>query len=247
MEKIRAVVVDDILSFRENLIQDLKEYTDRIEVVGQAEGVVDAGKLIRQCAPDVVFLDVQIKQGTAFDLLELLGEINFKIIFTTASDEYAVKAFKLSAVDYLLKPIDIDELKKAVDKLNINSGEVLNNLRENVRENDISKKRLALHSQDKIEMVALGDIIRCESNINYTKFFLKDNRTILVTKTLKEYDAMLSDFDFIRVHQSHLVNIAYLKEFVKIDGGYLKLKDGSNVPISTRKKAQVLKLLQGVF
>ena len=114
---MRAVVVDDIKKFRDNLIQDLNEFCPDVEVVGTADGVVSAAKIIKAKTPDVVFLDIQINQGTAFDLLELLGNIDFKIIFTTASDEYAIKAFKLSAIDYLLKPIDIDELKFAVDKV----------------------------------------------------------------------------------------------------------------------------------
>lgn len=246
MEKITAVVVDDIKNFREDLIQDLNEFAPEIEVIGQAEGVVDAGKIIRSKKPDVVFLDIQIKQGTAFDLLELLGDVKFKIIFTTASDEFAIKAFKLSAIDYLLKPIDIDELKYSINKLKEQQLVSVSSLKENLTENDNSKKRLALHSQDKIEMVPLGQIVRCESNINYTQFFLSDGSKILVTKTLKEFDVMLSSFGFVRVHQSHLINMSFLKEYIKQDGGYLKLNDGSSVPISSRKKSQVLKLLNGV-
>ena len=193
-----------------------------------------------------MFLDIQINEGTAFDLLSVLGDVKFKIIFTTASDEFAIKAFKISAIDYLLKPIDIDELKCAVAKLKIGNEDNYELLQSNIKEEDKSNKRLALHSQDKIEIIEIGNIIRCESNVNYTQFFFKDGTKMLVTKTLKEYDKMLTEFGFYRVHQSHLINIDYLKEYVKIDGGYLKMKDGSSVPISTRKKSSVLKLLQGV-
>jgi two-component system LytT family response regulator len=243
---MRAVLVDDIKIFRDNLIQDLNDFCPEVEVVGVADGVVSAAKIIKSKQPDVVFLDIQINQGTAFDLLELLGEIDFKIIFTTASDEYAVKAFKLSAIDYLLKPIDIDELKSSVAKVSSNPSDDYNLLKSNIQEKEKANKRLALHSQDKIEIVPIGDIIRCESNINYTQFYLKGGFKILVTKTLKEYDKILSEYGFYRVHQSHLINIDYLKEYLKIDGGYLKMIDGSSVPISTRKKSFVLKLLQGV-
>lgn len=243
---MRAVVVDDIQKFRKNLIQDLADYCPDIEVVGEADGVISAAKKINNLKPDVVFLDIQINEGTAFDLLSVLGDVKFKIIFTTASDEFAIKAFKISAIDYLLKPIDIDELKCAVAKLKIGNEDNYELLQSNIKEEDKSNKRLALHSQDKIEIIEIGNIIRCESNVNYTQFFFKDGTKMLVTKTLKEYDKMLTEFGFYRVHQSHLINIDYLKEYVKIDGGYLKMKDGSSVPISTRKKSSVLKLLQGV-
>ena len=243
---MRAVVVDDIQKFRKNLIQDLADYCPDIEVVGEADGVVSAAKKINTLKPDVVFLDIQINEGTAFDLLSVLGEIKFKIIFTTASDEFAIKAFKISAIDYLLKPIEIDELKCAVAKLKRGNEDNYELLQSNIKEENKSNKRLALHSQDKIEIIEIGDIIRCESNVNYTQFFFKDGTKMLVTKTLKEYDKMLTEFGFYRVHQSHLVNIDYIKEYVKIDGGYLKMKDGASVPISTRKKSSVLKLLQGV-
>ena len=243
---MRAVVVDDIQKFRKNLIQDLADYCPGIEVVGEADGVISAAKKINTLKPDVVFLDIQINEGTAFDLLSVLGDIKFKIIFTTASDEFAIKAFKISAIDYLLKPIDIDELKCAVAKLKIDNKDNYELLQTNIKEENKSNKRLALHSQDKIEIIEIGNIIRCESNVNYTQFFFKDGTKMLVTKTLKEYDKMLTEFGFYRVHQSHLINIDYLKEYVKIDGGYLKMKDGSSVPISTRKKSSVLRLLQGV-
>ena len=243
---MRAVVIDDIQKFRKNLIQDLADYCPDIEVVGEADGVISAAKKINTLKPDVVFLDIQINEGTAFDLLSVLGEIKFKIIFTTASDEFAIKAFKISAIDYLLKPIEIDELKCAVAKLKRGNEDNYELLQSNIKEENKSNKRLALHSQDKIEIIEIGNIIRCESNVNYTQFFIKDGTKMLVTKTLKEYDKMLTEFGFYRVHQSHLVNIDYIKEYVKIDGGYLKMKDGASVPISTRKKSSVLKLLQGV-
>jgi two-component system LytT family response regulator len=243
---MKAVVVDDIEKFRENLIQDLNEFCPEVDVVGTADGVVSAAKEIKSKNPDVVFLDIQINGGTAFDLLELLGEIDFKVIFTTASDEYAIKAFKLSAIDYLLKPIDIDELKSSVNKVKFINNDDYQLLKSNIKEEDKSNKKLALHSQDKIEIVDIGNIIRCQSNINYTQFYFVDGSKILVTKTLKEYDKILSEFGFYRVHQSHLININHLKEYVKIDGGYLKMFDDSSVPISTRKKSSVLKLLQGI-
>lgn len=244
---IRAIVIDDVEKFRKNLIQDINDYCEGVEVVGVGDGVISGAKIINELKPDLVFLDIQINQGTAFDLLEVLGEINFKIIFTTASDEFAIKAFKLSAIDYLLKPIDTDELQAAVAKVGKGAEDNYQLLQKNIKEDTKANKRLALHSQDRIEVVEIGNIVRCESNVNYTQFFFADGKKLLVTKTLKEFDKMLSDFGFFRVHQSHLINIDYLKEYTKVDGGYLRMKDGSSVPISTRKKSAVLKLLQGVI
>ena len=244
---IRVVVIDDIEKFRKNIIQDLHDYCDNIEVVGEGDGVINGAKIINETKPDLVFLDIQINQGTAFDLLEVIGEIDFKIIFTTASDEYAIKAFKLSAIDYLLKPIDTDELQAAVKKFEEGNKDDYGLLSDNVKETASENKRLALHSQDKIDIVEIGTIVRCESSVNYTTFYFENGKNILVTKTLKEFDRMLSDFGFYRVHQSHLINLNYLKEYIKTDGGYLLMKNGTSVPISTRKKSSVLKLLKGVI
>ncbi len=244
---IRAVVIDDIEKFRKNLIQDLHDYCDHIEVVGEGDGVINGAKIINETKPDLVFLDIQINQGTAFDLLEVIGDVDFKIIFTTASDEYAIKAFKLSAIDYLLKPIDADELQAAVKKFEEGHKDDYRLLTENVKETASKNKRLALHSQDKIDVVEIGTIVRCESSVNYTTFYFEDGKKMLVTKTLKEFDRMLSEFGFYRVHQSHLINLDYLKEYIKTDGGYLLMKNGTSVPISTRKKSSVLKLLKGII
>ena len=244
---IRVVVIDDIEKFRKNIIQDLHDYCDHIEVVGEGDGVINGAKIINETKPDLVFLDIQINQGTAFDLLEVIGEIDFKIIFTTASDEYAIKAFKLSAIDYLLKPIDTDELQAAVKKFKEGNKDDYGLLSDNVKESASENKRLALHSQDKIDIVEIGTIVRCESNVNYTTFYFENGKKMLVTKTLKEFDMMLSDFGFYRVHQSHLINLNYLKEYIKTDGGYLLMKNGTSVPISTRKKSSVLKLLKGII
>lgn len=244
---IRAVVIDDVEKFRKNLIQDLHDYCTHIEVVGEGDGVINGAKIINETKPDLVFLDIQINQGTAFDLLDVIGDIDFKIIFTTASDEYAIKAFKLSAIDYLLKPIDADELQAALKKFEEGNKDDYRLLAQNIKNTASENKRLALHSQDKIDVVEIGTIVRCESNVNYTTFYFEDGKQMLVTKTLKEFDKMLTDFGFYRVHQSHLINLNYLKEYIKSDGGYLLMKNGNSVPISTRKKASVLKLLKGVL
>lgn len=237
---IRAIIIDDIANARISLKADLEDYCPQVEVVGEAEGVVSGAKKIKELNPDIVFLDIQMNDGSGFDLLEILPEINFKIIFTTASNEFAIKAFKFSAVDYLLKPIDPDELQLAVDKATNTVVSGVDTLKHNLV-NGI--ERIALNSQDKIIVIKVEDILRLESSGSYTLFYTKNSEQILVTKTLKEYDAMLSDQGFIRVHQSHLINLDAIKEYVKNDGGYIKMIDGKDIPVSSRKKSLVLKTL----
>jgi two-component system LytT family response regulator len=238
---IRAIIIDDIAEARAVLKSDLENYCPSIEVVGEAEGVVTGAKCINELKPDLVFLDIQMKDGSGFDLLEILPIKNFKLIFTTASDEYALKAFKFSAVDYLLKPIDPDELMEAVNRVEHQekASERISLLKENLNH----PKRIALNTLDKIHIVQVAEIVRCESSVNYTMFYFTDDTKLLVTKTLKEFDQLLSDHDFIRVHQSHLINVKFIKGFTKSDG-YIFLKDGTKIPVSTRKKQVLMDMIQ---
>ncbi len=242
---IRALIVDDIKDARDNIRLDIETYCQDVEIIGEAEGVVSGAKAIRELKPEVVFLDIQMQDGTGFDLLDIIGNIDFKVIFTTASDEYAIKAFKFSAVDYLLKPIDPDELVASIEKLKSTTSlpkENLELLSEGIK-NHKTLTRLALNTLEKILIVEIKDIVRCESSVNYTTFYFTDKTRLMVTKTLKEYDDLLSPLGFIRVHQSHLINSNLVKEFVKSDGGYLMMKDGSSVPVSTRKRQAVVEAL----
>lgn len=244
--ELTAVIVDDVAQARTTLKEDLATYCPNIKIIGEADGVVSASKLLNKIKPDVVFLDIQLQDGTGFDILEILGDISFQVIFTTASDEFAIKAFKFSAVDYLLKPVDPDELILSVQKIskvNHSTQENYDLLLNTVKEQS-TPKRLALHTLEKIHVTEIADIVRCESNGNYTTFYFKGGHKLLVTKTLKEYDQMLSEYQFARVHQSHLINAQQIKEFVKIDGGYLVMRDGSRIPVSLRKKSVVMKLLE---
>jgi two-component system, LytTR family, response regulator len=234
-----AIIIDDLQSARETLKQDLLDYCPDVELIGEADGVVSGAKLIKETQPDIVFLDIQMNDGSGFDLLEILPEVNFTLIFTTSSDEFAIKAFKFSAVDYLLKPIDPEELQDAVEKADGSSGS-LETLKYNM---NFGAKRLALNSQDKIKVVQIPEIIRCESSGSYTMFFMTDGEQILVTKTLKEYDKLLGDHGFLRAHQSHLINLDFVKEFVKVDGGFILLKDKTEIPVASRKRSLVMKVL----
>jgi len=244
MSSLKAVLIDDVAAARQTLRADLATYCPDVEVLGEAEGVVSGAKALRQLQPDLVFLDIQMQDGSGFDLLEVMGTTPFRVIFTTAHDGFAIKAFRFSAIDYLLKPIDPDQLVEAVAKvrqLAPTQPENVQALLGNVHERQ--HNRLALHTMDKIHVVHIRDILRCESSANYTIFHLVDKRQLLVTKTLKEFDQLLGTHGFLRVHQSHLVNVEYIKEFVKTDGGYLRMKDDAEVPVSSRKRSQVLQML----
>ena len=247
---IKAVIIDDIERSRTSLADDLARYCPDITIVGEASSVKTGVEAIRKHKPDVVFLDIQLEDGNGFNILEQVGKTDFKVIFTTGSDEYGIKAVKFSALDYLLKPIDPDELIAAVNKLKETTKEEpadikdnLSVLIENLRNINNSTKRIALNSADRVHVVNVPDIIRCESQRNYTLFYLKDNKQILVTRTLKEFEDMLQDSGFIRIHHSHLINISYLKEFVKSDGGYAVMTDNTHVPVAVRKKEHLLQLL----
>lgn len=244
---IKAIIIDDIEQARITLIKDLEVYAPDVTIIGEANGVVEGAKLLKSTCPDVLFLDIQMQDGSGFDLLDILKEIPFKIIFITASDAHAIKAFKYAAIDYLLKPVDPDELIAALDKFRnqkFNENEKYKLLNESLKNNYKPHERLALHTQDKIHIVNINDIIRCLSNVNYTEFYFQNGKKLLVTKTLKDFEDLLCDQGFYRVHQSHLINTKYIKEFIKTDGGYLLMNDGSNVPVSTRKRPEVMKMLE---
>ncbi|MFT4522124.1 MAG: two-component system LytT family response regulator [Bacteroidia bacterium] len=248
MKLTTAVIIDDIEDARKILDSDLKTLGLAINIIGEASGVVEGVKLVNRLKPQLVFLDIEMPDGDGFDLLEMVQHKKFKTIFTTASDAHALKAFKFSAIDYLLKPINQSDLKEAVMKAvgTVDHPTNLKALSENIANPIHKMERLVLNTQEKMCVVKISDIIRCESDVNYTKFFLKSSETILVTKTLKEYDAMLADSNFIRVHQSHLVNLDFIKEFVKADGGHINLTSGGYIPVSTRRKTAVMQALEQI-
>jgi two-component system, LytTR family, response regulator len=245
----RALIVDDIENSRITLSHDLQEYCPQIQIVGEADSVKSALDEINTLKPEVVFLDIQMGDGTGFDLLTQLKEVDFQIIFTTALDSYGIKAIKFSALDYLLKPIDPDELVKAVAKLgqsekNKTIQDSIHLLIENMKGAVAhGNKRIAIHSLEKVNMIDIDNIIRCESQGAYTIFHLKQKEQILATKNLKEFEELLEPHSFIRVHHSHLINFAYLKEYVKKDGGYAVMVDKSEVPVSFRKRSTLLDMI----
>lgn len=243
---LKIVIVDDEESGRETLRNFLTKYCNRVEIVAEANGVASGIGQIVLHKPDLVFLDVQMQDGTGFDLLSGLSERKFQVVFVTSYDQYALQAFRFSAADYLLKPVDPDQLIEAVEKVrsNIEKKEITSKL--DVLVSNVNRlEKIALPAMDGIRFVNIEDIVRCESDDNYTMFFMKSGESIVVSKTLKEYELMLKGMRFCRVHKSYLVNLKYISRYVPGDGGYLILEDGSHVDVSRRKKETLLEMLMG--
>lgn len=252
---ITTVLVDDDANLRKGMKAMLEKYAPDMRILGEAENVADAITVISNTNPQVVFLDIQLSEGTGFDILEKLtevhGKISFQVVFITAHEQYAIKAFRFSALDFLLKPVDPEELQKVVEKIKITlqkneNFEHIELLLENIRKKADNFKRIALSTSDGIHLFNINDIIRCESEDNYTKFFLKNGKSILISKTLKEYEELLSEHGFERIHQSHLINLAYLKSYIRKDGGYIVMTDNSHLPISQRKKERLQEILKTI-
>ncbi|MEQ9101271.1 MAG: LytTR family DNA-binding domain-containing protein [Imperialibacter sp.] len=241
---MEAIIVDDEAPLREALKALLKVSHPDIRITGEADSVSTGFQVISTKKPDLVFLDVEINEGTGFDLLSKFETIDFKIIFVTAHNEYAIRAFKFSAVDYLLKPVDPGELNYAVSKaresVKAHSDKLsLKLLLENSRDERLPK-RVLLKDHDSIHLIETDEIVRCEAEGNYTKFYLANGKFLLISKTLKDFDSLFSSNQFFRAHQSHLVNLKFFLRLDKADGGSIVLKDGTTLPVATRKKEHLM-------
>lgn len=246
--KITAAIVDDEQGNRENLLRMLNEHCPQIKILAICSSVTEARTVLAEITPDILFLDICLGSDTGFSLLESLFDISFEVIFVTAYDRYAIQAIRFSALDYLLKPIDPGELARAVEKavritFRKQANKRMQNLLANTKMVD-KQKKIALSVADKIEFVEIRSIIRCESESNYTTFYLKSGEKLIVSKTLKEFDDLLTPFNFLRVHQSHLVNLDEIKSFIKSEGGYIRMKDGSSVSISRQRRNYVMEILR---
>lgn len=246
--KMNAIIVDDETKARSALRNLLKEYCPDVTVVNEADGVVAAFEAVGESSPDLVFLDIQLKDGTGFDFLKELSEVSFQVIFVTAYDQYAIKAFKYSALDYLLKPINSKDLIESVKRArHMNrKEEVAPKLEVLMSNNQTSDKRIVLKTSDSIHIVNIKDIVRCEADSNYTNIYLNQGKKILISKSLKEFDAMLSESGFLRVHSAHLINIDYLERIRKTRTGELFMKDSSIIPVSASRKQSLMKILDGL-
>jgi two-component system, LytTR family, response regulator len=246
---MKAVIIDDEKRTRELIAKLIDSFELGIETFPIGENVSSGLKAIQDIEPDLIFLDIQMPDGTGFDLLKMIPQKNFEVIFITAHEEFAIKAIKFSALDYILKPIDPEELKKAIEK----AIESIGNKKEESQYEALSlnmqpsqKRRLVLKTSESVHVVDLDKIIRCEADRNYTSFYLVDKKKILVSKTLKDYETLLTGYNFLRVQQSHLVNLDYVDRYDKAHGGSVVMKDGSEVPLSPNKREIFFKILENL-
>ena len=247
---MKALLIDDVKGARKALYHDLIDYCENIQVIGEADSVKSAIETIKIRQPELLFLDIELGDGTGFDVLEALDELP-QVIFTTAFDQYAIKAFKYGALDYLLKPIDEEELQKAVkkaqEKINSPSKEAISVLKNTLKAKDNKPEKVVIHSQEALSIIDISEIISCEASSNYTIFHLTDNKQIVSSETLKHYDELFEIHGFFRTHHSHLVNLSKVKSFIKTDGGYLVLENSKEIPVSVRKRDTLNKLLKQRF
>lgn len=241
---IDTVIIDDEQAAQITLMKFLQMHCPNVNIVGTADGVEEGIKLLTSKSLDLVFLDIKMNDGTGFDLLKRLPSIGFNLVFTTAYDEYALKAFKHSAIDYLLKPIDPLELIDAVAKVSPSntdtSAQRVDSMLELYQDNKFDK--IAIPSVDEFHFVHISDIIRCEANSNYTIIYLVSGKRIVAPKTLKEFEELLTSEGFFRVHQSHLINLSHIQQFLKTKNK-LRMSDSSEVEVSRRKKTLFMELI----
>lgn len=244
---IKSIIVDDEKHGRENLAGILSEYCPDVKIVGEADSVKSAFALIDEQNPDLVFLDIEMPKANGFNLLERFETPGFEVIFVTAFDNYAIKAIRFSAVDYILKPINHKELKSAVDKVKLRfqhkeKNKRMHELFRNLQQPE--NPRIGLPVADRIEFVEVRNIIHCKGEGNYSHIYFENNKHLLVAKTLVEFEELLQEYSFVRTHKTHLVNLRHVKAYLKNDGGSLKLLNGDCVSISRRRKDKVLKMLK---
>jgi two-component system LytT family response regulator len=245
----KVLIIDDETRTRELIAKMIDSFGFDVQCIPEGENVQSGIEAIQKHNPDIVFLDIQMPDGTGFDVIRSIEDNNFEVIFITAHEEFAIKAIKFSALDYLLKPVDTAELKAALERAleSIDANKEVKQfdaLQSNI--NPSEKRRLVLKTQESVHVVDLDDIIRCEADRNYTSFFLVGGKKILVSKTLKEYENLLSNHNFLRVQQSHLINIDFVDRYDKKNGGAVVMKDGSEVPLSPAKREVFFKRLENL-
>ena len=249
MEKIKAILIDDELNSLQNLQQKLEGFCPDVTIVAVSQKPEEGISLIRQHQPDVVFLDIEMPRMSGFRMLGELGEYDFDIIFTTAYNHYSIDAIRISAFDYLVKPIGIEDLQQAVERLskslNRQTKEKIDILKKSLSDNRSQEDKIAISTSEGIEFIPIKNIIHIESRSNYSKIFLTDNKSITVTKILKDFEEMLLPYNFYRVHNSHLINLNYIQKYVRSQGGHVQLQDGTLIDISRRKKEEFLKMIGG--
>lgn len=241
---ISSLIIDDehdgLLAIRSML----GKYCPQIQIIDEASGVNDAFLKINEHQPELIFLDIKMDDGTAFDLLKKFSTINFKIIFVTAYDEYAIEAIKYSALDYLLKPVSPTQLIEAVDKLsNLSRIETMEQQLQLLLQEKTQREKIALPTADGLLFVKIKNILRCESDSSYTNFVLASGKKILVTRTMKEFEKLLPNNTFYRVHKSHLINIQYIDQYITRDGTSVIMENNDCIPVARNRKDDFLKVI----
>lgn len=245
---IKAVLVDDEIDSLRVLERLLETYCPQVSVVGKADGVESAVQVIRTTTPDLVFLDIEMTQGNAFDLLSRLRPVNFRVIFVTAFGEYAIRAFKYSALDYLLKPVDIDDLCNAVERAaeTLQEKNILDQMKifqENISNFQLYQQKLAVPIATGLMFVVIKDIIRFEAKGSYTAIHLQGKEQILTTRNIKEYETMVPESIFFRIHNSHIINLHQIRKYHKGRGGSVVMEDGTSIDVASRRREEFIRRL----
>jgi two-component system LytT family response regulator len=242
---IKAILIDDEQHCRETLSIQLDRYCPEVQLLAACGSAAQGLQAIANHHPEVVFLDVEMPHMNGFEMLQQLDKITFEVIFTTGYDSYAIKAIRFSALDYLLKPVDKDELKKAVAKISAKKAHSMTQqfdiLLEKLGNKQTTLQKIALPTQDGFELLPVHNIISCESDSNYTNVYLKNGRKILVSRTLKEIEELLEGHCFLRVHHSHVVNLEEVARYIRGEGGYVIMSDNSTINVSRSRKEALLK------
>jgi len=250
MDKIKTLIIDDELACVESLAIELEEYCPEIEIIGKCSNPKEAIQLISQLRPDLIFLDIEMPWMNGFEILEQFDPIPFEVIFVTAYDQFALKAFQFSAVDYLLKPNNKAQLINAVEKVKKRIEKSINKdhlkvLLENIKK-DKPLKNIAIPNINGVDFIAIDDIMYCEADNNYATIYLNDNNKTVVSKSLKIIEQMFSDHAFVRIHHSYIVNMDHVKKYIKADGGYVVMSDGKQLSVSRSRKEDLLKFIKRV-
>jgi two-component system LytT family response regulator len=248
---IKALIIEDEQKSREMMVMLVEKNCPQLNLLGAAKNVKEGVELINSLNPELIFLDISMPDGTGFDLLEQVQGKKFEIIFTTATDKHALKAIKYSACDYILKPIDVDELKAAVEKVAQKKNAVpsMDNLQfliQQFKKADDNYQKITLPTGNAYEIVNIKDIIRCEADASYTHFYLVGGKKLMISASLKHYEDLLPENDFIRIHHQHLINMGHVTRFLKQDGGYAVMSDGTQIEVSRRKKDAFMERLNRV-
>lgn len=245
MEPIKTILIDDERSSLENLEQKIREFCPELKILATVEQPAEAILLIRHHKPDLIFLDIEMPHLNGFRMLDELGDYNAEIVFTTAYNHYAIEAIRISAFDYLMKPVSITDLKATVERLSRQLAKAtrqrLDVLRQSLNKPNNQDQKIAVPTWEGLEFVLIRNLVRIESSSNYSRLFFTNGETLLVTRQLKEFEEMLTPYRFCRVHNIHLINLQYVKRYIRGEGGSVIMDNGDEIDVSRRKKDDFLR------